>query len=254
MRTQTQRKKEEGLETRRPTQRPVAATGGYHEKTKEPLRPLDSSLTSPRQRQRDVTITQQSYQTLQSSITSPNPLVDPKKSNNNADSHSLASTESCSTETSESSISHLHAGCTSGYSACSSHSSLDGPVDAQHHLSVGHHHHSHLPVQQQSHSSPPSPSPITRPFNARKASTQCRAIQGYVSFASVEGLGEPPLVRDEFDGDGFGDDGRRRKGSGWIGGGPFSPLDMWHAALGWRRPSGSSGPGMGEGQEQGVVV
>ncbi|KAF9483102.1 hypothetical protein BDN70DRAFT_350261 [Pholiota conissans] len=29
-------------------------------------------------------------------------------------------------------------------------------------------------------------------FNARKASARCRAIEGYVSFASVEGLGEPP--------------------------------------------------------------
>jgi len=41
---------------------------------------------------------------------------------------------------------------------------------------------------------PPSPTPFShRPhFNARKASARCRAIEGYVSFASVEGLGEPP--------------------------------------------------------------
>lgn len=41
----------------------------------------------------------------------------------------------------------------------------------------------------------PNPSNVvrTRPeFNARKASARCRAIEGYVSFASVEGLGEPP--------------------------------------------------------------
>ncbi|KAJ7244959.1 hypothetical protein C8J57DRAFT_1680452 [Mycena rebaudengoi] len=29
-------------------------------------------------------------------------------------------------------------------------------------------------------------------FNARKASAQCRRLEGYVSFAAVEGLGEPP--------------------------------------------------------------
>ena len=40
--------------------------------------------------------------------------------------------------------------------------------------------------------SPASPhtSP-TRPFNARRASAQCRAMEGYVSFANVEGLGAP---------------------------------------------------------------
>ncbi|KAF8965572.1 hypothetical protein BDZ97DRAFT_1918135 [Flammula alnicola] len=44
----------------------------------------------------------------------------------------------------------------------------------------------------------PPPSPVAglrgqRPqFNARKASARCRAMEGYVSFASVEGLGEPP--------------------------------------------------------------
>ena len=36
-------------------------------------------------------------------------------------------------------------------------------------------------------------------FNARKASARCRAIEGYVSFASVEGLGEPAEVDDEED-------------------------------------------------------
>ena len=34
-------------------------------------------------------------------------------------------------------------------------------------------------------------------FNARKASARCRAIEGYVSFASVEGLGEPAAEVDD---------------------------------------------------------
>ncbi|KAF8898082.1 hypothetical protein CPB85DRAFT_191633 [Mucidula mucida] len=36
---------------------------------------------------------------------------------------------------------------------------------------------------------PPTPS---RKFNARTASLQCRLIDGYVSFAAIEGLGAPP--------------------------------------------------------------
>lgn len=40
--------------------------------------------------------------------------------------------------------------------------------------------------------SPGSPHTPSRPFNARRASAQCRAIEGYVSFANVEGLGVPP--------------------------------------------------------------
>ncbi|OCB88394.1 hypothetical protein A7U60_g4435 [Sanghuangporus baumii] len=45
-----------------------------------------------------------------------------------------------------------------------------------------------------SSSSPPEPltPPPTPPFNARIASEVCKRIDGYVSFASVEGLGEPP--------------------------------------------------------------
>lgn len=38
---------------------------------------------------------------------------------------------------------------------------------------------------------PTSPHSPNRPFNARRASAQCRAIEGYVSFANVEGLGVP---------------------------------------------------------------
>ena len=46
-------------------------------------------------------------------------------------------------------------------------------------------------------SSPSSPSepmtpPPTPPFNARTASEVCKRMNGYVSFANVEGLGEPP--------------------------------------------------------------
>lgn len=231
VRVQTQRKKEGGLEMRRPTQRHAIAA--VEKGKKEPLRPLEFSSASSRQRQRDVTITQQS----RLSRTSPNPLTDPT---NNGDDHSLASTDSCSTRTSESSISHVDVG--SGYCACSSHSSLDRPVYPQHHVSIGHHD-PHALVEQ---SSVPSPSPTTKPFNARKASTQCRAIQGYVSFASVEGLGEPPLVGDEFD-----DDGERGKGKGEMGGIPFLPLGMWNAALVWRKFLGG---GTGKEREQGVVV
>lgn len=43
-------------------------------------------------------------------------------------------------------------------------------------------------------SSPPEllTPPPTPPFNARTASEAAKRIDGYVSFASVEGLGEPP--------------------------------------------------------------
>ena len=42
--------------------------------------------------------------------------------------------------------------------------------------------------------SPPEPltPPPTPPFNAQTASELCKRIDGYVSFATVEGLGEPP--------------------------------------------------------------
>jgi len=119
-----------------------------------------------------------------------------------------------------SSVSNLH-----GAYSCSSDSSLDGPLSAPH---FAHH--------------DDQPSPSTPPFNARKASTQCRAIEGYVSFASVEGLGEPPLVRDEFDGGEDGRGGKGRKGSV-----PFLPLGALSAAFGWKRflgGGGEEGPGV----------
>jgi len=163
------------------------------------------------------------------------------------DRHSLASTESFSSGTSGSSVSHFHIGCASEYGA--SQSSLDAvslPPQTPPHFSLGHH-----LVQQ---SAPNSPSPSTKHFNARKASTQCRAIEGYVSFASVEGLGEPPLVGEEFDAD------RRGKGKGEderMGGVAFLPLGVLSAALRWKKFVGGTGPGIGhgvEGKDQGVVV
>jgi len=55
-----------------------------------------------------------------------------------------------------------------------------------------HHHHHHQPLPKLYHPTTPPLTPPHRPFNARRASAQCRAIQGYVSFANVEGLGVPP--------------------------------------------------------------
>jgi hypothetical protein len=130
-----------------------------------------------------------------------------------------------------------------GYSA--SHSSLDAvsaPPQPPSHFSIGHH-----LVQQ---SRPNSPSPSTKHFNARKASTQCRAIEGYVSFANVEGLGEPPLVGDEFDPDGRGRNGEKEAVT-------FLPLGVLSAALKWKRFVGGAAPGIYHGVErkdQGVVV
>lgn len=159
--------------------------------------------------------------------------------------------ESCSTGSSGSSVSHLHIGYASEY--CASRSSFDAvssPRQPPPHFSIGHH-----PVQQSPLNSPPnSPSPSTKHFNARKASTQCRAIEGYVSFASVEGLGEPPLVGDEFDGDG------REKGNGEnerMRAVAFLPLGVLSAALRWKKFVGGAGPGIThgvEGKDQGVVV
>lgn len=46
------------------------------------------------------------------------------------------------------------------------------------------------------------PPPLgTSTFNARKASERCRMMEGYVSFASVEGLGTPPDGVDDEDKD-----------------------------------------------------
>ena len=158
------------------------------------------------------------------------------------DNYSLASTESCSTETSGSSVSHFHR-CASAY--CASHSSLDAlSAPPPSHFTIGHH-----LVQQ---SAPNTPSPNTKHFNARKASTQCRAIEGYVSFANVEGLGEPPLVREELDGRGNGKCENEKMSAV-----AFLPMGVLSAALRWKKLVGGAGPGIShgvEGKDQGVVV
>ncbi|KAK6977557.1 hypothetical protein R3P38DRAFT_2666304 [Favolaschia claudopus] len=66
------------------------------------------------------------------------------------------------------------------------------------------------------HASPDGGSP--RPaFNARKASAQCRQLEGYVSFAAVEGLGEPPSPGP--DGDLADDDDAAKHKRGSLGAG-----------------------------------
>ncbi|KAF4620970.1 hypothetical protein D9613_000125 [Agrocybe pediades] len=114
---------------------------------------------------------------------------------------------------------------------------------------------------------PPSPTPFSasavagrhRPqFNARKASARCRAIEGYVSFASVEGLGEPPadpLSPDGDDDEGDGRSGRKRDGRGML-----LSMGTWS---GWTKRLlgvGATGTGAGTvqreggGQGEGVVL
>jgi len=142
----------------------------------------------------------------------------------------------------------------SGY--CASQSSFDA-VSAPPHSPP--HSPLHSPPQFSVHhlgqqSVPNSPSPSTKHFNARKASSQCRAIEGYVSFASVEGLGEPPLVGEEFDADGRGngkDEDERMRAVAFL------PMGVLSAALRWKKFVGGTGHGIGhgiEGKDQGVVV
>lgn len=54
--------------------------------------------------------------------------------------------------------------------------------------------------------------PPTPPFNARIAAAQCRAMDGYVSFADIEGLGVP---HDDMDGMDADEDGKRAR-AGWL--------------------------------------
>lgn len=136
------------------------------------------------------------------------------------DRHSLAGAESCSPVSS-------------------------APPQTPPHFSVGHH---------LAQSEPNTPSPSTKHFNARKASTQCRAIEGYVSFASVEGLGEPPLVGEDFDTDGRGKGDSENERMRAVA---FLPLGVLSAALRWKKFVGGAGPGISHGVEekdQGVVV
>ncbi|KAJ8463674.1 hypothetical protein ONZ45_g17497 [Pleurotus djamor] len=61
--------------------------------------------------------------------------------------------------------------------------------------------------------------PAIRSFNVRRASAQCKQLQGYVSFGDVEGLGGPPSPsphEDCFNVDGKGN-GDNRKKFGWFG-------------------------------------
>lgn len=58
-------------------------------------------------------------------------------------------------------------------------------------------------------------------FNARKASAHCRAMEGYVSFAAVEGLGSPP---DGLDGD---EDENECESGGGVKKGWISGLSMF---------------------------
>ena len=167
---------------------------------------------------------------------SPPPPTTPSSYRRRHSGYSLSPTSSCSASTKE------------DY-ACSSslHGDVTIPQLSQQALlrspSYGHH-----LVQQSPPSTPPSPS--TKHFNARKASTQCRAIEGYVSFASVEGLGEPPLVGDEFDGDGRGNGNSENESMKGVA---FLPLGVLSAALRWKRFVGGDGRGV-EGKDQGVVV
>lgn len=63
-------------------------------------------------------------------------------------------------------------------------------------------------------------SATTSTFNARKASEQCRMMEGLVSFASVEGLGTPPdgVDDEEKNDEKDGRDEKRGRGIGAIGG------------------------------------
>jgi len=72
--------------------------------------------------------------------------------------------------------------------------------------------------------------PSTPPFNAWTASEMCKRMDGYVSFANVEGLGEPPGL--DIDGDAVeGAEGLRKWGK-W-----FKRLPFVHASEGHPVPT-----------------
>ncbi|KAF8631687.1 hypothetical protein AX15_002255 [Amanita polypyramis BW_CC] len=67
---------------------------------------------------------------------------------------------------------------------------------------------------------PHCPKPVRPQFNVRKASEQCKLIDGYVSFVSIEGLGGPPESNSPAVGDDEGEDEDRNRdkrmfGIGW---------------------------------------
>ncbi|KAI0297221.1 hypothetical protein B0F90DRAFT_1634981 [Multifurca ochricompacta] len=70
---------------------------------------------------------------------------------------------------------------------------------------------SHQPLHPHSHGhgQPATPPPTPPAFDARGAAAKLRTIDGYVSFANVEGLGAPPGV----DEDATEED--KRRGSWW---------------------------------------
>jgi len=62
--------------------------------------------------------------------------------------------------------------------------------------------------------------PTSSCFNARTASAMCRQIDGYVSFANVEGLGAPAEEDDEDE-----EDGHRKTWLKWFGLKPMTTTD-----------------------------
>ncbi|KIM45644.1 hypothetical protein M413DRAFT_345000 [Hebeloma cylindrosporum] len=150
---------------------------------------------------------------------------------------------------SSSDIEHAHdnddgaadASCSSsGRSSSNSQASFPASDDLSHHLRAP-----HSPTAQ--HLSHPQ-----RPqFNARTASARCRAIEGYVSFASVEGLGEPPA--DPMSPDGVVEDEDGVKTGSVLGLG--AGVAGWG---GWRRLLGVAGvvgtPHEDGQQQRGVVL
>ncbi|KAF8907962.1 hypothetical protein CPB84DRAFT_1843795 [Gymnopilus junonius] len=78
-------------------------------------------------------------------------------------------------------------------------------------------------------------SPSRPQFNARKASVQCRAMQGYVSFASVEGLGVPPAA--------LGGDDALEGGEVVDGDGKKKEKGVLGVLGGWRKLLGVGGGG-----------
>ncbi|KIP04620.1 hypothetical protein PHLGIDRAFT_188897 [Phlebiopsis gigantea 11061_1 CR5-6] len=61
--------------------------------------------------------------------------------------------------------------------------------------------------------------PPTPPFNARVAAAQCKAMDGYVSFADIEGLGVPGGEDNDLE----DDEARRSQGGRWLKWLPLSP-------------------------------
>ncbi|KAI0075874.1 hypothetical protein K474DRAFT_1708667 [Panus rudis PR-1116 ss-1] len=88
---------------------------------------------------------------------------------------------------------------------------------------------------------PPTPPTSATSFNARTAAEQCKAMDGYVSFAQIEGLGVPPgLEEDGDDGEG-GNVSRASKWLKWLSlGGHLNGVNANAAA-------GASGNGSGSG-------